>query len=58
MPDYMANDPLDGSEGFDFAMFGDSASGVSVNLSIGVASSASIGRDTLVSIEGADRRRG
>jgi hypothetical protein len=39
-------------------MFGDSASGVYVNLSIGVASSASIGRDTLVSIEGATGAEG
>ena len=54
----IGEDHLDGGEGFDFAMFGDSASGVSVNLSIGVASSASIGRDTLVSIEGATGAEG
>src|SRR3954447_5815149 len=54
----IGDDHLDGSEGFDFAVFGDSASGVSVDLSVGVASSTSIGRDTLVSIEGATGAEG
>jgi serralysin len=47
------NDYLSGGDGFDIALFGDSPDAVTVDLSAGFAASARIGRDTLVSIEGA-----
>jgi hypothetical protein len=46
-------DRLDGGDATDTALFGDSATPVTVDLNLGLAISATTGRDTLKSIEGA-----
>lgn len=47
----LGNDTVDGRDGFDQVLYESAASGVSVNLSTGVASGTAIGNDTLSSIE-------